>query len=94
MNAIREIRRLQSTTEFLIPKLSFARVVRDITSISIPNVNKWTAEGLMAIQTAAESYLTGLFEDAILCSIHAGRVTLMIKDIHLARRIRGEIGLH
>jgi len=44
----------------------------------------------MALQSAAESYITGLFEDALLCAIHAGRVTLMLKDLHLARRIRGE----
>ena len=56
----------------------------------MPNNFRWAAEGLLALQTAAESYITGLFEDAMLCAIHARRVTLMIKDIHLARRIRGE----
>ena len=44
----------------------------------------------MALQEAAESYLTGLFEDANLCAIHASRVTVMKKDLDLARRIRGE----
>ena len=36
------------------------------------------------------SYLVGLFEDTNLCAIHAKRVTIMPKDIQLARRIRGE----
>jgi histone H3 len=45
---------------------------------------------LMALQEAAEAYMVGLFEDTNLCAIHAGRVTIMPKDIILARRIRGE----
>ena len=45
---------------------------------------------VLALQTASESYLVGLFEDAQLCAIHAHRVTVMKKDMDLARRIRGE----
>ena len=44
----------------------------------------------MALQEASEAYLTSLFEDANYCAIHAKRVTIMPKDIELARRIRGE----
>ncbi|OXB52684.1 UNVERIFIED_CONTAM: hypothetical protein H355_011872 [Colinus virginianus] len=42
------------------------------------------------LQEASEAYLVGLFEDTNLCAIHAKRVTIMPKDIQLARRIRGE----
>jgi histone H3 len=42
------------------------------------------------LQEASEAYLTGLFEDTNLCAIHAKRVTIMPKDLQLARRIRGE----
>ena len=42
------------------------------------------------MQEASEAYLVGLFEDTNLCAIHAKRVTIMPKDIQLARRIRGE----
>ena len=45
---------------------------------------------LVALQEACEAYLVGLFEDTNLCAIHAKRVTIMPKDIQLARRIRGE----
>ncbi len=45
---------------------------------------------ILALQEAAEAYLVGLFEDTNLCAIHAKRVTIMPKDIQLARRIRGE----
>ena len=48
-------------------------------------------EGVMpALQEAVEAYLVGLFEDTNLCAIHAKRVTIMLKDIQLARKIRGE----
>ena len=90
--ALREIRRLQKTAELLVPKLPFARLIKGICNELLGGEQiRWAAEGLLAMQTATESYLTGLFEDAVLCSIHAGRVTLMIKDIHLARRLRGDI---
>lgn len=46
----------------------------------------------MALQESAEDYLVGLFEDANLCAIHAKRVTIMVKDLQLARRIRGTHG--
>ncbi|GLV46552.1 histone H3 [Carabus blaptoides fortunei] len=65
--ALREIRRYQKSTELLIRKLPFQRLVQ-----------------------ASEAYLVGLFEDTNLCAIHAKRVTIMPKDIQLARRIRGE----
>jgi histone H3 len=48
------------------------------------------SHALAAIQEASEAYLTSLFEDANLCAIHAKRVTIMPKDMQLARRIRGE----
>ncbi|RXM96360.1 histone H3.3 [Acipenser ruthenus] len=48
------------------------------------------ALSLSRLQEASEAYLVGLFEDTNLCAIHAKRVTIMPKDIQLARRIRGE----
>ena len=46
---------------------------------------------MLAIQEAAEAYLVNLFEWTNLCAMHAKRVTIMPRDMHLARRIRGEI---
>ena len=48
------------------------------------------SSSLSHFQEASEAYLVGLFEDTNLCAIHAKRVTIMPKDIQLARRIRGE----
>lgn len=54
-------------------------------------VDRWQADAMIALQEAAEAHLVGLFEDAYLCTIHAKRVTIMPKDMQLARRIRGPL---
>lgn len=55
-------------------------------------VLRWQSQAIQALQEAAEAYLVHLFEDTNLCAIHAKRVTIMQKDIQLARRIRGTWG--
>jgi len=90
--ALKEIRHYQKSTHLLLLKLPFARLVREISQQYAPESIggfRWQAEALLALQEAAEMYLVHLFEDAQLCCIHAKRVTIMPKDIQLARRIRG-----
>ena len=87
--ALREIRCYQKTTELLIRKLPFNRLVREIAQDFKTDL-RFQAQAIGALQEAAEAYLVGLFEDTNLCGIHAKRVTIMPKDIQLARRIRGE----
>ena len=87
--ALREIRRYQKSTELLIHKLPFQRLVREIAQDLKPNL-RFQSSTIIALQEASEAYLVGLFEDTNLCAIHAKRVTIMPKDIQLARRIRGE----
>ena len=94
--ALKQIRQYQKSTELLIRKLPFQRLVREIASdsevIRSPLCGKvrFQSAAIMALQEATEAYLIGLFEDSNLCAIHARRVTIMPKDIQLARRIRGE----
>ena len=88
--ALREIRRYQKSTELLIRKLPFQRLVREIAQDFKTDL-RFQSSAVMALQEACEAYLVGLFEDTNLCAIHAKRVTIMPKDIQLARRIRGEI---
>ena len=94
--ALKQIRQYQKSTDLLIRKLPFQRLVREITCnsevIKSPLCGKvrFQSAAIMALQEAAEAYLVGLFEDTNLCAIHAKRVTIMPKDIQLARRIRGE----
>ena len=87
--ALREIRKYQKTTDLLIRKLPFQRLVRDIAS-EVKADCRWQSQAVLALQEATEAYLVGLFEDTNLCAIHARRVTIMPKDMQLARRIRGE----
>ena len=94
--ALKQIRQYQKSTELLIRKLPFQRLVREIASdsevIKLPLCGKvrFQSAAIMALQEATEAYLVGLFEDSNLCAIHARRVTIMPKDIQLARRIHGE----
>ncbi|KAI3954136.1 hypothetical protein MKW98_017960 [Papaver atlanticum] len=88
--ALREIRKYQKSTELLIRKLPFQRLVREIAQDFKTDL-RFQSSAVAALQEAAEAYLVGLFEDTNLCAIHAKRVTIMPKDIQLARRIRGLI---
>ncbi|XP_035665439.1 histone H3.3-like type 1 [Branchiostoma floridae] len=77
------------STELLIRKLPFQRLVREIAQDFKTDL-RFQSSAVLALQEASEAYLVGLFEDTNLCAIHAKRVTIMPKDIQLARRIRGE----
>ena len=127
--ALREIRKYQKSTELLICKLPFQRLVREIAQeskrhalralfapatpgslrpaarptdssnsrrcacallLAVKHDLRFQSTAILALQHASESYLVSLFEDTNLCAIHAKRVTIMPKDINLARRIRGD----
>ncbi|KAK9665500.1 hypothetical protein RND81_14G115800 [Saponaria officinalis] len=88
--ALREIRKYQKSTELLIRKSPFQRLVREIAQ-NYKSDLRFQSHAVWALQEAAEAYLVGLFEDTNLCAIHAKRVTIMPKDMQLAKRIRGEI---
>lgn len=87
--ALREIRRYQKSTDLLIRKAAFQRLVREIAQEFKQDL-RFQSTTILALQEASESYLVSLFEDTNLCAIHAKRVTIMPKDVQLARRIRGE----
>ena len=87
--ALKDIRHFQGSTALLIRKLPFQRLVREIAQDYKTDL-RFQLAAILCLQEAAEAYLVGLFDDANLCAIHARRVTIMPKDILLARRIRGE----
>ena len=87
--ALREIRRYQKSTDLLIRKLPFQRLVREIAQDFKTDI-KFQSLALMALQESAEAYLVRLFEDTNLAAIHAKRVTIQVKDVQLARRLRGD----
>ena len=86
---LREICCYQKSTELLIRKLLFNRLVRKIAQDYKTDL-RFQSQAIGALQEAAEAYLVGLFEDTNLCAIHTKRVTIMPKNIQLARRICGE----
>jgi histone H3 len=88
--ALNQIRKYQKSWCLLIRRLPFQRLIREIAQ-DIKTDLRFQSGALLAIQEAVEYYLINLFTDANLCAIHAKRVTIMPRDIALARRIRGEI---
>lgn len=86
--SIMEIRRYQRTTNLLLRKAPFCRLVKEVTQIFHHSL-RWRVDAIEALQVAAEEFLIHLLEDANVCAIHARRVTIFPRDIHLARRIRG-----
>ena len=90
MVALCEIWRYQKSTELLIRKLPFSRLVREIAQEVGKIDMRFQGSAIICLQEAAEAFLVSLLEDANLCTIHAKRVTIMPKDIQLARCIRGE----
>jgi histone H3/H4 len=85
--AVREIKRYQKSDKFMLPRTSFQRLVREIGQQFKTNLN-WSSDSMEALQVASEAYLTDVFVDADLCARHAGRETLLAKDVRIATRIR------
>ena len=86
MVALREICHFQKSTALLIHKLPFQRLVREIAQDFKTDL-QFQSAAILCLQESAEAYLVGLFEDTNLCAIHARLVTIMPKDIQLARQI-------
>jgi histone H3 len=86
---LREIRRYQKSTELLICKLPFQRLLREVAQDFKQDL-RFQSHAICALQEASKAYLISLFDDTNLCTIHAKRVTIFPKDMQLARRIRGE----
>jgi histone H3 len=86
--ALREIRKYQRTTDLLIAKKPFERLVREIAQDYKTDMC-FTKDSILAIQTAAEEMLTDLFQTSQLMAIHANRQEIQPKDIQLTRRAGG-----
>lgn len=87
--ALREIKKYQKSTNLLLRRAPFSRLVREIAQKQKEQL-RFQASAISALQEATESYLISLFEDTNELAIHAKRVTIMSKDLKLARRLRGE----
>lgn len=90
--ALIEIRKYQRSTELLISKIPFARLVKEVTDQFTAEEQqlRWQSMAILALQEASEAYLVGLMEHTNLLALHAKRITIMRKDMQLARRIWGQ----
>lgn len=89
--ALREIRRYQKSTELLIRKLPFQRLVKEVAQDFNSNL-RFQSSAIGALQEAVEAYLVSLFEDTNLCAMHAKRVTIRKSDFEYCRRITERSG--
>lgn len=88
--ALNEIKKFQQSTNLLLRKRSFCRLVREITQLNLGKDMRYQSNALFALQEAAEAYLVSVFEDSNVCAIHAKRLTIYPRDMVMARRIRGD----
>jgi histone H3 len=92
--ALREIRRLQTSTDLLIPKLNFQRLVKEILHVEcrqrLGHYKKIQSTAVLALQYAVEHYLTELFEKSQEAAIHGKRVTVIPQDLQLVLNFRGD----
>ena len=85
-NALKEIRKYQKSTELLITKRPFQRLVRELFG-NFVNSYRVQSAALGALQHASENYLISLFEETNMVTLHCRRVTIKVRDMRLARRI-------
>lgn len=86
-----EIRKYQKSSELLLRRASFNRLVREIASDIYTDL-RFAAAALEALQHSTEAFIVALMEEANLLAIHAKRVTIQPKDMELSRRIRAKTG--
>ena len=91
---LKEIRKYQTSTNLLIPKAPFLRLIKEILSNRTGRVGYRVTEGAVeAMREASETMLTCVFEDSNLLALHAKRVTLMPRDMALLLRLRNDFNL-
>ena len=93
--ALREIRRYQTSTDLLIPKLNFQRLIKEILHVECKELHlghskKIQSTAVLALQHAAEQYVTELFEKSQQAAIHGKRVTVVPQDLQLVLNFRGD----
>ena len=87
--ALRQVKKLQKSTDLLIAKAPFSRLVREISEAHKAGL-RFQSSALAAIQEATEAFVVSLLGDANLTALHANRVTALPRDLQLVRRLRGE----
>jgi len=88
--ALREIKRYQKSTELLVRKIPFQRLVREVVFSLFPNDNyRFQSTALLALQEASEDYLVRMFTQVNDLAIHGKRVTIKPEDIHIWGRVTG-----
>jgi histone H3 len=83
---LREIRKYQTTTQLLLPRAPCLRLMREIALRLAPGI-RFQHSAVEALREAAETHLVRRFKNADAAAQHTGRVTVMVHDLDLVRRI-------
>ena len=89
--ALKEIRKMQNSSDLLISKFRMSQVIREITRSVTPahcTDFRFTSAAIAALHVAAEDHAVRTFEMSNLAAIHAKRVTIQPKDMQFVRKIR------
>ena len=87
--ALREIRKYQKSTELLIRKIPFQRLVREVVQDLFKEEYRYQSTALLALQEASEDFLVRMFSQVNDIAIHGKRVTVKPTDVQLWKRITG-----
>ena len=90
--ALREIRKYQKSTDLLIRKIPFQRLVREVCrefekTLGLGYSLRFQSTALLALQEGSEAYLVNMFSQCNDICLHGNRVTLQVKDIRLWKRL-------
>lgn len=87
--ALREIRRFEQAVTPVFPKTALESIVGTVGDDVVEEAGIMP-DATAALQEAAEAYVVELLKASGACALHGKRVTITVKDMQLARPIRGE----
>ena len=93
IKALRNIYRAQRSYGLQVPRASFKRLVQGLGWDSATGIQRFSKEGLRALQEVAESHATRYFDMANRSAVHAGLVTLRANDVGFIRELRRSFDL-
>mmetsp|Transcript_17838 Transcript_17838/g.24909 ORF Transcript_17838/g.24909 Transcript_17838/m.24909 type:complete len:121 (+) Transcript_17838:1147-1509(+) len=84
-----EIRKYQRSTYLIMQRIPFFRLLKKITNKITKQKFNWNSNSLFIMQEITEYYLLNFLSELNTCASHGKRLTVMLKDIKLANRIKG-----
>jgi histone H3/H4 len=88
---IKDIRSIQAREDLLMPRQNFRMMIREIGQELKPTL-RMKPEAIEALQHMFEGYMTGVFGDVAVATIHGKRKTSKVVDLNIVKHIRSKSG--